>query len=468
MLYLKKHSFPFLIAIVCIGIMIFHLWLAWPGYIHNDTPHSLLLTKDNWHPIIIVYALQFLYWIGGVHVYHMLLLIMVPFYLAVFVLFYTLWKRFRSYWSGLALLPIFIANIFFQNFVLHSSSLSPMWIFLCYALSFYPLLNPIRGKIKNILYYAIILLVFSLSLLSRHNAIVQLFPLGVVWLFQLEQVYHLSLKKYFFFIFMILFYTIGVSVGVPKLLQARPSNPAQHIILHQIAGACVPADDDTCFKTEWYQQNADWEKVKNEYKNNPFFADRFSTLQSQYQVFKGEKLKGLYGMWIKSIFRHPYNYAKHVLCFLKRMWGNPVDIENIRDIQRQQFCDGANNWLDGRYGISFPKNEKCITLTKGKTKVYSFLRRYLPFVPTCVFVLISVFGVFLSGGLFLKKDKNILLLFAFATSFFGIASYILFAVFSPTDYYRYMHPALILPIFSVIGICAYYATLKKSHNTTEH
>ena len=177
-------------------------------------------------------------------------------------------------------------------------------------------------------------------------------------------------------------------------------------------------------------------------------------------MFKGEKLDGLYGMWLKAILKHPYYYSVHVLRFLKRMWFKPVDIENAQDIQRRKFCSQKNNWLDGRYGISFSKKERCLMLAKEKNKVYRVLRKHLPFIPTIAFVIVSFIGMLYSGFLFLKKDKNSLLLFSLVCSGSGIISYIVFAVFSPTDYYRYMHPALILPILSVIGIAAYQAQKK--------
>lgn len=434
------------------------MWLAWPGYIHIDAPHSLLLNKNNWHPVFITYLLEFFYQFSGPHVYYFLCLILIPFYLSLLIFFYAFWHRFHSYYAGLLLCPAFIGNIFFQNFVLHSSSLSPMWIFLCYALTFYRLLNPIQGKTVNILYSCFTAFVFFIALWLRHNALIQLYPLVFIWLAQLNNHFHFSLKKIFALFVFLSFGIIGTSIFIPKALQKYPSYPAQHIILHQIAGACVPSNDLSCFKESWYQPNVPKDKVKNEYMNNLFFADRFSILQAQYQVFKGEKLEGLYTKWLHSIFKHPYNYTAHLLRFLKQMWSKPVEIENKNHIQNTRFCE-EGSWLDGRYDIKFPPHERCLQLSQQKSDIYNLLRRNLPFISTLTFILLSFICSFLSGYLLWKYKKNILLLYTFILSSTGILSYILFCIFSPTDSYRYVHPALICPLSALIGLLAYFCTI---------
>ena len=454
MVALKKYLFPIVVGISCSCLFLFHIWMAWPGYIHVDTPHSLLLTKDNWHPIIIVYLLQFFYWLFGVHVYYMLLFNLVPFYLGLFIFVLAFYQKFRTKWALLFLFPAFIGNIFFQNFVLHSSSLSPMWIFLLYAIVFYAVLNPIQGRIKQILFYGVTGIIFVLTLLSRHNAIVQVFPIAILWVVQLSLRYSFSKKKVFGVFLIATLVTLSVSVFIPRQLQSRKSYPAQHILLHQMAGACVPADDSSCFKEEWYQVGSDWEKVKSEYQNNLFFADRFSTLQGQYRVFRGDKLEGLPKMWMWAILKHPYFYLQHVMRFVKQMWLKPVDIENIDLVQRNWFYD-ESDWLDGRFGVSFPKEERHIQFTPEKTIIYKWLRQHLPFISNFAAIGLVWFCAVFSFILLLKKRKEILLWYIFLISGCGGVGYILFAMFSPTDYYRYMHPGLASAIASVIGLLIY-------------
>ena len=114
MIKFKKYLFPVVTGIICIALFLFNAWLAWPGYIHVDTPHSLLLAKDNWHPIIVVYLLQFFYWLLGTHVYYMLLFNLVPLYLGLFVFVLAFYQKFRTKWTFLFLFPALIGNIFFR------------------------------------------------------------------------------------------------------------------------------------------------------------------------------------------------------------------------------------------------------------------------------------------------------------------------------------------------------------------
>ena len=452
--FVKQRGFSLLLFSCCALLFAFQTWLAWPGFMHDDSPHSVLLVKDNWHPIILTYVLEKLYKTFGVHIYYMLFFNLIPFYLGLFIFSYAFYKKFRSLWAFAVLGITGIGNIFFQNFIMHSSTISPMVIFLLYALIFYAILNPIKSPLKRILFWGFCGCVFLFSLLTRHNACVQIGPLIFVGLAYFNQKHPLSLIKNILLLFLGMILIIGWSFGIPKTLQRVPSYPTQHIFLHQIAGACIPADDATCFKEEWYQPGASFETVKEEYRNWPFFADRFSTLQPQYHVFQRGKLKDLSYYWGKAIIKHPGYYLQHIFRFLVRMWFMPISIESGSFIQRPITNTFFNHWLQIS-PFSFPEQEKQITFTPKKIQFYATLRDIFPMIPTIIWITI-LWGCFSLSVFYLKHFRtNILLWYIFATASGGIAGSILFTIFSPVDYYRYIHPICVSALATLLGTVAY-------------
>ena len=458
--FFKRRGFVLTALTFCILLFLFHTWLAWPGFIHNDTPHSVLLIKDNAHPVILAYTLELLYKLFGTHIYYMLLMNLVPFYLGLFIFSWAFYKKFHSFWALSVLGLAGIGNIFFQNFIMHSSSLSPMMIFLVFALVFYAVLNPIRGRIKRALFWGFTGCIFLFALMTRHNAFVQIAPLVILGLAFFNKKHPLSLFTNIILLCLSCLLIIGWSVGIPKLLQRIPSYPAQHIFLHQIAGACVPANDATCFKDEWYQPGANFEKVKQEYRDWPFWADRFSTLQPRYQVFKGNNLEGLCFMWFRAIFKYPLYYLHHVFRFLTKMWFQPVSFESENYLQRKMTDTFFYSWFQKSH-LNFPSNEHQIVFTQTKIKLYATLWDALPIIPTIFWILI-LFYAFGRSCLSLKRHpENTLLWYIFATAGGGIAGSFIFTLFSPTAFYRYIHPVCVSALAALFGTIAYFLTQRK-------
>ena len=443
-------NFNWVIALLCLGLFIFNFWLFFPGYINQDWTHILNhFSLDNWQPVMYPFLLKKITDIFGYHIYYPLLFNLIPFYLGLYVLANGLWKKFKSKWCLLGFLPIAIGNIFFQNIVAHCSFSSPMILFLLWTILLHQLLNGITRK--NAVLAGV---VFFFAVLSRHNALIQAYPVCFVygWLIVQKLKPAHRLLKYIGILFLFAVITVAISIGVPQIIKTRNSFPANHIFLHQIAGACVPNHDESCFKKEWYDEGKTFADVEKEYLENPLNADYMSVLRRENNPFKNKKLDGLSIIWLKSIVKYPLDYLKHINNFRKGSWHFPKLYFDTQ-LDRRNHCIVRRevNLLKKNY----PKNELFYKSSELKISIHNFLKKVFPLVPTFLYVSLNFILFGISGFLFLKK-KDLLLLFSLSSTVAGIAGSVIFCIFAPMINPRYIYPVLISTLISVIGLIVYF------------
>lgn len=439
-----------------VGLFVFQLWLGFPGFhIIGDTYGSIALIKDNWHPVFIPYVLELLYTLFGKHLYYLYLWNLVPFYLGLLFLVWGFYLRFRSLWALGLLFPIFVGNIYFQNFVQYHSFALPMLLFCAYSMVLFALLVPVR--FPRLLWGAIFVVLFF-ALLWRHNAIFSVFPISFVLVYVWLQDRGLDPKTFArsFGKGIVLAAIICLSIAtiVPKLLTKGVAYPTNATLLHQIAGACVPADDASCFKQEWYLPNKGWEDVKALYTSNLLYADVFNVpwAHDDLRPIPHGKIEGLKRQWILAIVKHPINFLAHEMRFLKAMWiqapGWIFDSAKLQEKPTHPWHIEATK--------DFPKNEQSITLSPLQTKIYDFLYTHKLMFNHIYGVLLSLFVLLACFVLWIytPKMRSPLLLFSFSAAFAGFFSALFIVAFTPVTETRYMSPVLPLGIVACIGLVA--------------
>lgn len=441
--FIKNH-FTWVIAFVCSMLFVFNFWLFWPGYISHDWAYLMTnFNMDNHYPVIYSLSLKFIASIFGFHTYIPLLYNLIPFYLGIFTIVWGLWKKFYSQWCWLGLIPLIIGNIFFNNIILHCSYSSPMFVFLLWATVLYQILNGITYKNT----FASIV-AFLLALLSRHNAIIQVYPVFFVYayfiVFKLKPSFRFI--KYCGILLLSAGLTVAMAWGFPQLLKQGQSYPSTHIFLHQIAGACVPAHDESCFKSEWYEQGKTYADAEREYLAEPLNADKMSRHWWPDHPFQHKNLKDMRTMWLKAIVKYPYNYWMHINRYIKTMWLNNTQV-------RVPFA--GNNHCLVNTDCEFMKdiysnNELFYQATPQKIAIYNSLQEALPTIETIWFVILN-FILFIVAGIMFIKKRNVLLLYSISSCIAGIAASIIFCAFSPVTDPRYMYPILISTLFALIG-----------------
>lgn len=457
---ISKKRFPWLIT-YCSILFCFNFWLFYPGYFTYDWSRLLATFElNNWQPVIYPYLLQKITGIFGYHLYYPLIFNLLPFYLGFYFLVRGCWEKFHSFWCLLVFLPLLIQNIFFANAVAHCSFSSPMFIFLLWSILLYQLMTHIT--LTNMIMLSIS---FIFAVLSRHNALIQAYPIFFVYAWLIIQKSKKSYRflKYIGFLLVFAVITIAISIGVPKLLKNTQSYPTNHIFLHQIAGACVPHHDKTCFKSEWYLPGQDFSDVEQAFYTAPLLADKM--VEGPFS--KKKNLKQLPQQWMRSICKYPIDYIKYINHYRKEMWHVYPMQFSFFNPRQNKYCTNeiSCNYLKSKY----PPEEIFYNSPKIKIYIYNFLEGALFIIPTFLFILLNFILLGITGPLF-YRTKDIILLYSLSSCIAGIVASIIFCIFSPTPESRYIYPVLISTLMSCIGFVIYSILyfLKKRTQTRQN
>lgn len=452
-LKVKQNYISVLLSLFFLGVFSFHFYMAFPGFIMTDSQEFLLLYKNNWQPVFISYVMQFLFAIFGRHVYLLLLLNLVPFYLGLFFFCFGFYKKFHSkdVLFVFAFSLIVISNHFSSNFNLLSSSIYPAFLLLLWGMAFYAYLNPIFGKTKRYVFFSCFALVFLLTITSRHNALLGVCPLGGLFFLNKNRTFIKNTLYLFGYTIVCVFF----GLILPNLIAREKSYPENHILLHRMAGACVPADDETCFPKEWYVAGKTWEDVKRVYLGHPTNADEIAGWWRSSKVFDGSvKKEKIKTYWIKAILKHPHHYLNQAMkywhSFENATSGRPSAAYMTQERTRDR--DKYDQLIQ-----FFDKEELYISFSEVEHEIYSAITPHLVLIKTKWFL----WGLYLicavSVVVLFKKKAFTFMLFASGA---GILNMIGAALFSPVTSQRYVLPVSILFFVSFV---AYIAFLKENY-----
>jgi len=461
---LDKYQKIFFISILTLifGLFVFQFYLGFPGYhIIGDTYNSISLTKDNQHPVFIAYIMHLLYALFGKHLFYLFLFNLIPFYAGLMFLFAGFYLRFRSVFALFALCSLFIGNFYFQNFVQYHSFALPMMLFALYSALLFVALNPyiLDSKGRKRGFFTLIFTLIFFALLWRHNAIFSVFPAFLTINYMFLQGRGLDsrifLKNYIKFSLLSAVLCLLVVIFIPKILTENKAFPANHTFLHQIAAACTPNNDSSCFRAEWYYPHKTFKDVKNLYEKYPLNADPFNVPwgYDDERPFRHEKLRGLQTQWLKAIFKYPRAFLAHEMRFIKAMWiQEPGWIFDSKQIQAK-----ANHPWHLSIVEQFGKEwERSISFSPKREAIYSFLYNHRILFNHAWGVCLSVIVMMLSAGLLcVKSFRNALLVFSFSAGFAGFFSSVFIAIFSPVPEPRYMSPILMLGILALYGFIGF-------------
>ena len=471
-LSVNEKIFIIINCIIVLILFIFQFWLGFPGYFQNTDNYVILgeaiaNNYNNWNPVIISLTLHFLYKIFGVHSYYLFLINLFLFYLGLALIIISLYHRFKTKKVLLIYLLIFIKDIYFMNFSQVKDSTASMFIWLLYSLIFFQLSMPINNRYIKLFMKIFTAIILLFGLLWRHNFIVTIYPIFILFTYLLLKNKNIkNIKNYIksFVILMLMWAIILICIVkvFPHILGIHSNYASNHLILLQIAGCSVPANDDSLIPKEWYENGKTFEDVKKTYNYNPLNADDFSTGWAKDKPFENSNIKSsdLKKVWIKYIFKYPINYIKHINRFFiefciknnKNWW-----LMNSDTIQRLDI--GFNNAYISIIN-RFNSNEQKITFTPLREKIYNFLFNSMVHIPIIFPVIIS-FIIFIINFIliFIKRifDSN-LLIYSFSVSFSSIATIFIVVSFTPVVDIRYIYP--VYPI-SIISLISFFTFIKE-------
>ena len=459
----KDKIFISLTILTSVALFAFVFWLGFPGYFQEDDIYNYLsVTTNHWHPVSIARFLQSLYFLFGRHTFYLFALNLFCFY-AGFAFFITaLYIRTRNVLAYALFLITVIGNIFFQNFTQYNSFTFPMLMWLGCSMIFFQILVPVKNRYLRIAMKMLTGMVLIFALLWRHNAIVSIYPLCILFIyFYLKQKRITSKANYvlrFLALLVVSACILGFIVKVyPYVLaESMSKNMANKIFLLQIAGMVVPANDHSFIPQTWYENGKNFQNVKERYARYPQNADQFNDEWEQWSIvrpFKKDELSGLEMLWLKGILKYPSNYIKHVAGFCKTMWFQYPDwIFDSNAIQKPP----ANPWQIV-IASNFSENERKITFSFTQKRIYDFLIRHKIVINHMVGVAIGFLILSVTGfmWLFLPSFRSDLLLFTLSTSLSTFFTAVVVCIFSPITDSRYMSPVLPLSLISLIGFITF-------------
>ena len=460
----KDKIFLSFTSLTSIGLFSFVFWLGFPGYFQaGDIYNSLSVTTDNWHPVIIARVIQGLYFLFGRHSHYLFAINIACFFLGL--LFYVdgLYIKTRSLLTYALFSLTFIGNIFFQNFVEYHSFTFPMLFWFGCSMLFFQIFVDIKKRYISLILQGSTFVVFFFALLWRHNAIISIFPLGILFIYRyLKDKYKETTPSILSIRFLKLFtlsgiVMIAIVVIIPFLLSSKMSTrTTNHIFLHQIAGMVVPANDDSFIPQDWYAGNKDFQDVKDMYHEHPTFADPFNVGWEPFgddTPFKKRDLTGLKIIWLKGIFTYPGNYLNHISRFISEMWyQEPGWILNSSQIQKS-----PQHPSHIKIASKFSKNERYIKFSPFQREIYRFLYSNRIVFNQVIGISVGIILLVITSLIWFTKPRlhSERLLFPLIVSFSSFCTSIGVTIFSPSTDPRYMSPVFVISLISLIGFISW-------------
>lgn len=335
-----------------------------------------------------------------------------------------------------------------------------MLIWLGSSLVFFYIVVPIKNYCLNRFVKIVIATIFLFALLWRHNAIISIYPLFILFVYLFlknrEDINHYK----FILRFILIFFLCGLGLVIvvktfPHILSKNiVKYTANHIFLHQIAANVVPENDSTMIPEEWYAKGKNFQDVKKLYNKHQLLADPFHTpWAASYQPFKFGEIKRLKIIWLKSILKYPANYLRHIYKFINAMWfQEPGWILNAKQIQN--FNSYPKHVL---ISSNFPEDERKITFSQKKKKIYVFLLKNRIVLNHIIGVYLGFILLIINSCLWIiwPKIRCSILLYSLSYSISACFTAVGVCAFSPTTYPRYMAPVLILSLISFIAFLTF-------------
>lgn len=253
---------------------------------------------------------------------------------------------------------------------------------------------------KNALDFCFCFVIFSNSVATQCDffSFSSLFYFGLFVFGKSQFVCQNFFKKYLVLMILSAVLCLVIVLGFPKIF-AIGSNPQNHLLLSQMAGACLPNDDSSCFPKQWYRKGKSFEDVRRAYQKESLNGDNFACLFGNELIFSCE-INGV----VAAISKYPANFARHEARFFSAMWfQNPMDddvagwvksvIKTPENIQQKALPLWKNTLQN------FPENEWQIAFSLLQEKIYTALYENLPVFSHIVFVAMA-FAVFILSAFF--------------------------------------------------------------------
>lgn len=456
-----NNNFFIISLIITLLLMVFHFWLLRPGYFaYYDDSFVFAKAVDhqfqNGFPVIIQIFQSTLNKLFGYHTFYIFLVNIICWYIGLYFIVISVYKKLHSKKALLLFLLSFLANIFFMNTTHNKDVTAIMYLWLIYSIVFFIISFEIKNKQILIPLSIILTILLICSLLWRHSMIVTIYPIFILFTYMILKNKFTNIKLYaisfismmLIFAFLLIFiFKINPYIWIKDINIAKRTNDAtRHLFMLQIAGTAAISDDDSLIPDNWYFEGKDFEYMKNLYMNNRVNADFYKD-DVNIMPFKLYEIDNLKEVWIKYIFKHPISYFKHIINYMNVIFRLPTPILNDDRIQSKSEIFGFSDYYDNN-GITFTPLRKTI---------YNLLYYILLGINILVFIITAIIIFFISGLTWIFKSdyRSNMLLLVFCSAFASFATSMIVGLFTPLPMYRYIYPVIPMSIISLIGFITF-------------
>ena len=137
-----NNNFFIISLIITLLLMVFHFWLLRPGYFaYYDDSFVFAKAVDhqfqNWFPVIIQIFQSTLNKLFGYHTFYIFLVNIICWYIGLYFIVISVYKKLHSKKALLLFLLSFLANIFFMNTTHNKDVTAIMYLWLIYSIVFF-------------------------------------------------------------------------------------------------------------------------------------------------------------------------------------------------------------------------------------------------------------------------------------------------------------------------------------------
>ena len=477
----SKNDKLFIAFIILTGFLLFlfQFWVGFPGSTGNADCHQILLSAVtnnfiNWHPVFIQVMLNVLFKIFGYEWYYLFLITLICFYSGLIFIILGLYLKYKNTRVIFLYLIAFIGNIYLFNFTQLKDIIAISYLWLACSLIFFSIFVKL-GKKQKIILYVFVGLNLLLSMLSRHNFIVTIYPIFVYFSYLMLKDKYSNLKEllikfcalmFLFAILLISIYKITPMIFVNKNTKfLKGISATSNTFALQIVGCAVLSNDDSMIPKEWYNENKNFNDLIKHYEKYPFSSTKIYAPWRTDSIFNANKeLSDVKKVWVKYILKHPLSYIKHILVFTKIQWTLKIHRPILHYTDEDPYKVFKEISVAHYEDPSLYDSIFCFNLERYKKEDFQTQRRYFYFFKNHLInmsyiysIIISTLLFFVSGILWIKNAnfRNKLLLITFSLAFSGFATSIIVAMFNPTRNDRYIHPVLQIAILSIISFLSF-------------
>ena len=463
----------FIMATILIGLVlfIFQFWLCFPGMTEGDTWFIFLKVMEgnnysDWHNAFIQIFLNSLCRLFGYHTFYMFLFNLIFWYIGLSIIIISLYFKFKNKYVLWLFFLSFLSNIFYMNIWKFKDTFALSFFWIASALIFFTTLIKIKDNKVNIILNILSILLFICSMLSRHNFIVTVYPIFLIFTYRIYKNKDvMNIKQYLVKFLCIMFIFAICLLGIYKLFPKLPiidhneRNPTNPIYALHIARIAVLSNDESVIPQQWYQIGKDFNDVIKDYEN---FSARYRASYDLYElIFDYNKLNDGQKYLIKAILKQPVAYINFLSKYAFGIWSlNLNNDTNKRSLGISQVKIPYNRLVYN------PPNQDILTVfddidaeySRPKQVIYKTIYILLIIdINMMIFVILSLILFLIPIIICILKPRifNELLLLTFAFSFSAFATAIIVGIFTPGQEYRYIYPVCPISILSLISFITF-------------